>query len=58
MKKTYVVSKDKDSGLYYAHMKGYSYIPVFGSFGTKKHAEEFAAMKMCLPLKEYRQLKE
>lgn len=57
MKKIYVVSKDKDSGLYYAHLKGYSYIPVFGSFGSKAHAERSAAEKMYLSLKEYRQLK-
>ena len=57
MKKRYVVSKDKDSGLFYAHLKGYSNIPVWGSFGSKAHAEKSAAEKMCLPLKEYRQLK-
>ena len=57
MNKYYVVSKDKDSGLFYAHLKGYSNIPVFGSFGSKAHAEKSAADKMGLPLKEYRQLK-
>lgn len=28
-----------DEELWYCHKKGYDYIPVFGSIGTKKHAE-------------------
>ena len=32
----YTVSKDSKSGLWYAHMKGYTYIPVSGSFSEKK----------------------
>lgn len=41
----YAVSKDTKSGLYYAHMKGYAYIPVCGSFSEKKsEAMEYAKM--------------
>lgn len=45
MEKTnYTVSKDKKSGLWYAHMKGFAYVPVFGSFGTKPHALKVAKL--------------
>lgn len=57
MKKTYTVSKDKDSGLWYAHIVGLSYVPVFGSFGSKNHAMKCAAEHMGLPLSEYKKLK-
>ena len=41
----YTVSKDMKSGLWYAHMKGYAYIPVCGSFSEKKsEAMEYARM--------------
>lgn len=41
----YTVSKDDKTGLYYAHMKGYTYIPVCGSFSEKKsEAKEYAKM--------------
>lgn len=40
----YVISQDKQSGAWYAHMEGYAYIPVFGSIGTKDHAKRIAAM--------------
>ena len=40
----YTVSKDAESGLWYAHQVGYAYIPVFGSFGTKAHAQKVARM--------------
>lgn len=48
--KKYVVSYDKKSQKYYAHMKGYDYIPVAGSF-CEKHsdAREYAKMMMYLP---------
>ena len=48
----YTVSKDSKSGLWYAHMKGYSYIPVSGSFSEKKsEAKEYAKMYSGLPHK-------
>lgn len=49
MKRNYTVSRDKVSGLWYAHMKGFNYVPVFGSFGSKRHAEEYAKMMDGLP---------
>lgn len=50
--KNYIVSKDMKSGLWYAHMKGYSYIPVSGSFSEKKsEAMEYAKMYNLLPNK-------
>ena len=36
--KPYVVSRDK-SGAWYCHMRGYPYVPVFGSIGDKKKAD-------------------
>lgn len=51
MKRNYTVSKDQDSGLWYAHMIGFDYVPVFGSFGNKRHAEECAKMMDDLPHK-------
>ena len=48
----YTVSKDTKSGLWYAHMKGYTYIPVSGSFSEKKsEAMEYAKMYSGLPHK-------
>lgn len=35
----YTVSKTKE-GAYYCHAEGYPYIPVFGSIGDKKKAQE------------------
>lgn len=40
----YTVSKDGKSGLWYAHMVGFAYVPVFGSFGNKAHALKYARM--------------
>lgn len=58
MKRTYTVSKDEKSGMWYAHTVGFSYVPVFGSFNkSKKAAQKHAANMMALPLKEYMQLK-
>lgn len=38
---SYTVSQDKTSGLWYVHMKGYAYVPVFGTFReTKKEAKK------------------
>ena len=54
--KMYVVSKEK-GGQYYCHLQGFPYVPVFGSFGTKKHALKCAADSMVLPLKEYMRLR-
>lgn len=42
--KPYVVSKDRESGAYYCHMRNYSYIPVFGSIGDKKKANKICKM--------------
>lgn len=48
----YTVSKDQNSGLWYCHMIGYSYIPVAGSFSEKKSiAKEWAKMMNGLPNK-------
>jgi hypothetical protein len=50
--RTYTVSKDIKSGMWYAHAKGYSYIPVFGSFSEKKsEAMEYAKCANLLPNK-------
>jgi hypothetical protein len=58
MKRTYTVSKDEKSGLWYAHKAGFSWIPIFGSFSkNKRAAQRVAADCMALPLKEYLQLK-
>lgn len=49
-KRKYTVSRDAKSGLWYAHMEGYSYIPVFGSFCEKRSdAAEYAKMYNGLP---------
>lgn len=49
---SYTVSKDQKRGLYYAHQRGYTYIPVSGSFSEKKsEAMEYAKMYNCLPNK-------
>ena len=48
----YTVSKDKKSGLWYAHMKDFPYIPIFGSFCEKKtDAMEYVKMYKGLPHK-------
>ena len=58
MKRTYTVSKDAKSGLWYAHKVGFSWIPLLGSFSkSKRAAQRVAADCMALPLKEYLQLK-
>ena len=49
-KSTYTVSKDQKSGLWYAHEKGYGYIPIAGSFSrNKSEAMEYAKMYNNLP---------
>ena len=59
MKRTYTVSKDEKTGLWYAHKVGFSYIPVLGSFSrSKRTAQKYAADCMCIPLKEYLKIKE
>lgn len=48
----YTVSQDSKSGLWYGHMKGFPYIPCFGSFCEKKSdAKEYAKMYNGLPHK-------
>lgn len=50
--RNYIVSKDSKSGLWYAHMKEFPYVPVFGSFSEKKtEAMEYAKMYNGLPNK-------
>ena len=50
--KQYTTSKDSKSGLWYAHQKGFSYIPIAGSFSEKKSdAIEYAKMYNLLPNK-------
>lgn len=49
-KRAYTVSKDQKSGLWYAHMKGFGYIPIAGSFSRNKgEAMEYAKMYNGLP---------
>ena len=44
----YVVSKVYDKiarkEFWYCHQEGFAYIPVFGSIGTKSHANKFCKM--------------
>lgn len=50
IKTPYTVSQDKESGLWYAHMRGFPYVPYFGSFCEKKsEAMEYAKMCNGLP---------
>lgn len=52
MERRYTVSKDQKSGLWYAHQKGYGYIPIAGSFSrNKSEAMEYAKMYDNLPHK-------
>ena len=41
----YVVSKDDKTGTWYAHMRGYPHVPVFGSIGTKERATKVASLR-------------
>ena len=39
----YTVSRDEKSGLWYVHLEGFPYVPVFGSFcNTKRAAQRIA----------------
>lgn len=50
--KNYIVSQDRKSGLWYAHMRGYQHVPVSGSFSEKRcDAAEYAKMYNGLPHK-------
>lgn len=50
--KNYIVSQDRKTGLWYAHMRGYQHVPVFGSFSEKRRdAAEYAKMYNGLPHK-------
>lgn len=41
----YVISKDKDSGMWYVHARGYPHVPCFGTFTEKKsEAVEYCKM--------------
>lgn len=62
MNRTYTVSKTKEEGLWYAHKKGFSYIPCmvdgFNTFSkTKRQAQKVAACMMGLSIKDYLTLK-
>lgn len=54
--KHYTISQDK-GGAWYAHMVGYPWIPVFGSFGSRQKATQCAADNMALTLEQYRDYK-
>ena len=55
--RVYTISKDKN-GYWYAHMVGYSNIPVFGSFSkSRKDALTWAANSMGLTYAEYMEAK-
>ena len=41
--KPYVISQD-ESGAWYCHKRGYPYIPVFGSIGSKAKARRVCDM--------------
>lgn len=46
----YTVSKDSKTGMWYAHLDGFAYVPVAGSFCEKKaDAREYAKMMNGLP---------
>lgn len=49
----YVVSETKDAvdaktgkpcKCWYVHLEGFNYVPVFGSFGTKEHANKICKL--------------
>lgn len=47
-----IVSQDRKTGLWYAHMRGYQHVPVSGSFSEKRRdAAEYAKMYNGLPHK-------
>lgn len=39
----YVVSKDQNSGMWYVHLEGFPYVPIFGSFRRSKRAADSIA---------------
>jgi hypothetical protein len=45
MEKLYTISQDSKSGAWYCHKKGYPNIPVFGSIGDKKKAQEICRIR-------------
>lgn len=48
----YIVSKDMKSGMWYAHKKGFPYVPISGSFSDEKsESNEYAKMYNNLPNK-------
>lgn len=48
----YIVSKDMKSCMWYAHKKGFPYVPISGSFSNKKsESNEYAKMYNNLPNK-------
>ena len=36
----YVVSKDTKTGMWYVHLEGFAYVPVFGSFRKSRQAAQ------------------
>lgn len=41
----YVTSRDDATGLWYVHLEGFPYVPVFGSFRKTKRAAQRIAME-------------
>lgn len=46
----YVVSRDEKSGMWYVHLEGFPYVPVFGSFRATKSAAQAIARRRNLLL--------
>ena len=40
----YVISYDAKGDFWYCHMRGYAYVPVFGSIGEKNKAQKVCDM--------------
>lgn len=53
MRRGYTVSYDDKSERWYAHMVGFPTIPVWGSFGTKRHALQWAGWSMGMNYSDY-----
>lgn len=44
----YIVSKDMKSGMWYAHKKGFPYVPISGSFSNKNQNQ--MNMQKCITI--------
>ena len=47
----YVVSKDQKSGMWYVHLEGFAYVPVFGSFRKSKREAQSGCLQRLTELK-------